>query len=181
MLPYFHKLSAQLLSDVAKSHMANLAMENFPSFKHVTFHKDFKDHQRGLYYTMDSNVFTYPEVKTLIDSCTVTPDIIFIMLTPPNYEVGPHCDEYSKRNTVLSIPLYPVNKFACTNFYTNFTSSTPHCTVTYEEGLPVLLNTNKIHGLPHTDEFRITLQLGFERQIEELAELWDSGKLFKSQ
>jgi hypothetical protein len=85
----------------------------------------------------------------------------------PKRQVERHTDQ---RTSVLIIPLYPTINFDPTLFWADFESELPVAQCNYDNSLPALLNTQKIHSVNNTsDDYRFALQIDLPKLTYESA------------
>jgi hypothetical protein len=119
-------------------------------------------------------------VDDLIRNC-IFPTSTSLFKHSPGQIVNRHVDGLQwSRNTVISIPL-TLGKHADTYFWESFNSTEPVVVVTYEDTLPVVLNTTKFHSLiNNTINDRLTLQFQFSQPIEQIVTRLKDSTLFKN-
>lgn len=194
MLPYFYKLNKVLLSTETKENLAQYCIENRDTvFKPTPFRwpsdiaNKFDDpYYKGLLYNRQlfkrNIVSKYPEILNLIDSCAIPPTDIKLFLTPPNTSVGRHRDVTPSRVTALCIPISPSSNYSSTHYHLDIDPDkepSPVSTITYEDMMPVFLNTMELHSVDMSENHRISFQLGFEQSIQELVTMWQNNTFFK--
>jgi hypothetical protein len=190
MIPYFYKLQSTLISEELGDKVVKLALDNLDKFV------SYKGQKTGI---EDNNNYYFgpllsqePEIQRLVGSCTLECFPI-IMLHRPNIKVIRHVDNPNRRNTVLSIPLFPKGSYSPTWFWKPKESFEKWslfekleeielelvATVDFTDNMPVLLNTQKVHSLDNlTESFRVQIQLCFGDSFEAVYEKLRTNTLF---
>ena len=190
MIPYFYKLQSTLISEELGDKVVKIALDNLDKFVSYKGQKTGKEDNNNYYF--GPLLSQEPEIQRLVDSCTLECFPI-IMLHRPNITVIKHVDNPNRRNTVLSIPLFPKGGYSPTWFWK---PKEPFekwslfekleeielelvATVEFTDNMPVLLNTQKVHSLDNlTDSFRVQIQLCFSDSFEAVYEKLRTNTLF---
>jgi len=173
MLPYYVKMDKRLISDSLSDNLVKFALENVDKFTDHVTDQDSKD---GNSYYTSNELHKIPEIKQLLDSCSIKFYVILYM-HKPNVKVVKHKDNPKYRKANLIHPLHPTTEYASTVFWED--SINPVCECDSTDRLPVFLNLDKYHGLQNNNNIRLNLQFSFQESFETVVELYQQGKLFK--
>jgi hypothetical protein len=181
MLPYYLNLNKRLISDELSETLLEIAQQHIDDFT------DYKGQLTGL---KDGNsyiasfrhpeLFNHSEIEDLKKSCTL--DFFpACMMHRPNTKVDIHSDDPNGRNCVIITPLFPKVNYVPTRFWSN-TNSKPTLVAVcdFSDFNSVLVNTQIHHDLENIDSYRFNLQFCFSEPMEMVAQLYQTGKLFKN-
>ncbi len=173
---YFYKLNYKFLDEDTEAALIKIAHERENEFVQYSGHNTGKPD--GNYYFIRGPLRELEGVQRWIQSC-VLDCYPLIMRHFPNIEVPKHIDNPNGRNCIIISPLTPTNNYVPTNFYANALDNTPEAVINFEDRMPVLLNTQKIHGLKNNNHLRINFQICFTEKYEIVKNLLETGQLFK--
>ena len=183
MIPYFYRLKEDIFSDELKEYVVKNSLENVNKF--VAYAGTKSNLVDGNNYYYGPMINEHPEVKKIKDSCTLSCFAI-VMLHKPYTKVLKHVDDPNKRNCVLATPLYPKENYAPTWFWKpegEFVDWQKKelellATCEFSDMKPVFLNTQEIHSLQSTHDYRINLQLCFDEPFDFVVKKYQEGTLF---
>ena len=177
MLDYFYKCEYPLFSEEVRTELREYALANDKLFsKHG-------DSREGRYDGNHIMVF-FPKanktIESLVKQC-VLPVYTVIIKHPPGQVVIKHSDGIAwSRTTVLGIPL-TIAEHSPTYFWESYESTEPAAVLTYDNTLPVVLNTSRIHSLENTtNDTRFTFQFCFKHQIDVIVQHLQNNSLFNA-
>jgi hypothetical protein len=176
MKPYFYQFEEELLSIEDRQSLLTVARNSFSNFILYTQYDNVNFLKFSDMLDFDKTVTS--NVKKLIHSCSLKIQLMIIYHVP-HKELGRHQDSpKNKRNTVLSIPLFPLDIYPHTLFWETFSSATPIAVAKFNKTNPCLLNTQKLHSIEKSDRDRFNFQLCFDEKFEHVLELIQDNKLF---
>ena len=179
MLPYYLNLNKRLISDELSEILSETAKNHIDEFR------DYKSQNFGV---TDGNsyiagprhaeFFNHNEIKELKKVCTLNFFPIF-MMQKPNTVVKIHADDPNGRNCVIITPLFPKVNYVPTYFWEK-DKTEPVAVCHFDNFNSTLVNTQILHNLENIDSYRINLQFCFTEPMEEVAQLYETGQLFKN-
>lgn len=174
MLDYFYKSDYHLFPEEIRLELREHALLNASFWRNGNEDVGYDGNDVTMFQSTRIKV-----IDDLVRNCQLSTQTVLIK-HPPNRDVVRHVDGLQwPRNTVIGIPL-TVGKHTDTYFWESFDSVEPAAIVTYENTLPVVLNTTKFHSLVNdTDLDRLTLQFEFRQPIEEVVSYLKARTLFK--
>lgn len=172
---YFYKLSNHLIDEETRSILISHATGKSDEFFAYKGQRTGKED--GNYIFVRGFLKEVEGVQRLIRACTVE-CYPLIMKQHANLKGPIHIDNPNGRNCVIITPLIPEKDFVSTNFYTSFEDTVPIVSVDYSDGLPALINTQRLHNLNNNDNLRMNFQLCFENSFNEIRNLLLANKLF---
>ena len=177
MHDFFYKSDYELFSDQTIIQLRNYAIENS-----IMFYKN-GNNSTGVY---DGNyIMMFPSTANAVVDSLVNNSLFststLIIKHPPGQSVVRHVDGVDfNRDTVLNVPL-TLGKHASTFFWESDNDELPIAELSYENMLPVVLNTTKIHSLENnTENTRLTFQFEFSQPFQEIVFHLKNKTLFKS-
>jgi len=176
MEPYFYQFEEELLSIEDRQSLLTVARNSFSNF----ILSNQYDNVNLLKFSdmLDFDKTVTNNVKKLINSCNLKIRLMLIY-HETHKEIGKHQDNpKNKRNTVLSIPLFPLDHYPRTLFWETFSSTTPIAIAEFDKTNPCLLNTQKLHTVEKSDRERFNFQLCFDETFEQVLKLIQDNKLF---
>lgn len=176
MEEFFYKLNHKLLDTETEKILVQVAEEKQTEFVQYAGHNTGKPD--GNYYFIRGPLRELEGVQKWVKSC-VLDCYPLIMRHYPNIEVPRHVDNPNGRNCIIISPLLPAEDYVPTNFYKTLDDETPAATIDFKDRMPVLLNTQQVHGLQNNDKLRINFQLCFTEKYEVVKELIKTDQLFK--
>lgn len=174
--PYFYKLASTLLDVETERLIVNKAMENPEAF--FAYKGQATGKEDGNYIFVKGFLRELEGVQRLIKSCTLE-CYPLVMKHHPNTPVPIHIDNPNGRNCVIISPLIPTTGYAPTHFWDSFDAAEPVATVKFDDMVPALINTQRLHSLTNNDNLRMNFQLCFTESFAIVRELLQTGKLFK--
>ncbi len=173
--PYFHKLSNHLIDNETRSILVSHALAKSDEF--FAYKGQRTGNEDGNYIFVRGFLREVEGVQKLMRACTVE-CYPLIMKQHSNLKGPIHVDNPNGRNCVIITPLIPEKDFVSTNFYTSFEDAVPVASVDYSDGLPALINTQRLHNLNNNDNLRMNFQLCFENSFNEIRNLLLENRLF---
>ena len=177
MHDFFYKSDYELFSDQTIIQLRNYAIENSSMF-----YKN-GNNSTGVY---DGNyIMMFPSTANAVVNAFINNSLFststLIIKHPPGQRVVRHVDGIDfNRDTVLNIPL-TLGKHVSTFFWESDNDEFPIAELSYENMLPVVLNTTKIHSLENnTENTRLTFQFEFSQPFQEIVFHLKNKTLFKS-
>lgn len=174
--PYFYKLTSTLLDAETERLIVDKAMENPEEF--FAYKGQATGKEDGNYIFVKGFLRELEGVQRLIKSCTLE-CYPLVMKHHPNTPVPIHIDNPNGRNCVIISPLIPTTGYAPTHFWNSFDAAEPVATVEFDDMIPALINTQRLHSLTNNDNLRMNFQLCFTEPFTTVRELLQTGKLFK--
>jgi hypothetical protein len=179
MLPYYLNLNKRLISDELSETLLEIAKIHIDEFR------DYKGQASGLtdgtsYIApfRHADLFNHIEIEELKKVCTLNFFPIF-MMQKPNTVVKIHADDPNGRNCVIITPLFPKVNYVPTCFWEKGKTE-PVAVCHFDNFNSTLVNTQILHNLENIDSYRINLQFCFTEPMEEVAQLYETGQLFKN-
>jgi hypothetical protein len=172
----FYKSDYELFSQQTIAQLRDYAIENSNLF--------FANGNNATGY--DGNyIMNFPHDANTIINDLINKSIFsvytLIIKHPPGQRVVKHVDGIDfNRATVLTIPLTE-GRHTSTFFWKSYNDDLPIAELSYENLLPVVLNTTKIHSLENnTENIRLSFQLSFSQPFQEIVFHLKNKTLFKS-
>ena len=175
MLDYFYKCNYTLFTEEVRSELREYALANSKMFtKHQNLTEGTYDGNHVMFLPLDANKI----IQRLEKKCILSTYVVIIK-HPPKQVVIRHTDGVVwAKNSVLCVPLTLTNH-SSTYFWESYSSEEPAAILTYNNSLPVVLNTSKIHSLENTtDNDRFSLQFCFKQPIDILIHHLSNNTLF---
>jgi hypothetical protein len=176
MEEFFYKLNYKLLDDVTETALIQIAEEKKDEFIQYAGHNTGRPD--GNYYFIRGPLRELAGVQKWVRSCVID-CYPLIMRHYPNIEVPKHVDNPNGRNCIIISPITPIDDYVPTHFYSNIDDREPAATIDFKDRMPVLLNTQQVHGLQNNNNLRINFQLCFTEKYEVVKDLLETGQLFK--
>lgn len=171
MLPYFWRLDRPILSPQAAAETERIVLDSMDQFSPVP-----RDLTKNIFYS-EPIIKNLPIIEK-IKSALIYKEVGFVaIMNPPGCSTPRHIDHPS-RSTLIYVPITPSVGYSRTLYYDDEISTEPTTVTTYEEMMPVLMNTQIYHGIEYTPVHRVSLQINLGLQIEAVVELWKTGLLF---
>ena len=162
---YFFDLGTTLLTEEEKKSVINLAEKNLTNF--IPYQSMADGAVDGNEFLPANFLLSSKEVWKLLKNCKIQ-CFPMIIKHAPGTEVLRHIDDPNKRNTVISIPLCPVD-YSPTYFWESISSTEPKATATFPNMNACLLNTQAIHNLVNQSKtVRLNLQLCFKEPFVQI-------------
>lgn len=177
MLPYFYKLRHKILLTQEKDKAAAIALTRLEKF---WMHGNSKYGDSGnniLYGKFVQDI----EFISFISKNTCVSHYPIVIMHTPNSHITRHRDIPNNRDTVLTIPIYPNQNYAPTLYFKDSIQIEPEAICDHSDEMPSFMNTTELHEVRNSDSYRLNIQLCFTKKIEEIVELYESGKLFKDE
>lgn len=173
---YFYKLDFKLLDEETETSLIQIAKDRAEEFFQYAGHNTKKPD--GNYYFIRGPLRELMGIQKWVRSCVID-CYPLIMRHFPNIEVPRHIDNPNGRNCIIISPLLPTDDYVPTHFYESIDSEVPAATIDFRDRMPVLLDTQKVHGLKNNDNLRMNFQLCFTESYSTVKSLLEEGKLFK--
>ena len=179
MLPYYLNLNKRLISDELSETLLEIAKNHIYEFRDYTGQSTGStDGTSYISPFRHANLFNHSEIEELKKVCTLNFFPIF-MMQKPNTVVKIHADDPNGRNCVIITPLFPKVNYVPTRFWEK-DKSEPVAVCHFDNFNSTLVNTQAYHDLKNIDSYRINLQFCFTEPMKEVAQLYETGKLFKN-
>lgn len=164
MHDFFYKSDYELFSQQTIAKLRDYAIENSNLFFANGNNTTGYDGNYIMFFPPDANTI----VNDLINKSLFTVYTL-IVKHPPGQRVTKHVDGTDfNRATVLTIPLTE-GIHTSTFFWESYDDTQPVVELSYENSLPVILNTTKIHSLENnTENTRLSFQLSFSQSFQEI-------------
>jgi hypothetical protein len=172
---YYHKLDKKLLTAETENLIVEKAMENPSEF--FAYKGQISGKEDGNYIFVRGFLRELESVQKLMKSCTVE-CYPLVMRHFPNTPVPIHIDNPNGRNCVIISPLIPKVNYVPTHFWESFDSTVPIATADFSDGMPALINTQRLHSLTNNNNLRMNFQLCFTDTFSVIQDLILEGKLF---
>ena len=176
MKPYYLNLNKRLISDSFSTKLVEIAESNINSFE--SYVSKVYNEPDGIEYLNNNKIAYYPEIAKLKKICRLDFSPVLIM-QKPNTVIRPHVDDGNKRSSLLITPLMPRINYVPTLFWDRNTK-THVATCEFPNFNTALINTKELHGLTNINVHRINLQFCFNESFETVANLYETGELFKN-
>lgn len=172
MFPYFINLNNRLISEETTSEVRDFAFTNIDKFINRTMD--------GNYFFGSANILNnVTSINELLNKFKIRTNVSLICQLPRT-EVIKHKDNSLSRNTVLIIPINPLDNYPPSYFWNLLDDTTPIEICSFENNSAVLFNTQKIHSVVNnSNEYRLNLQFSFYENIETIYKLYSSGQLLE--
>jgi len=176
MDPFFYKLPFRLLDNETENLIVEKAMENPSEF--FAYKGQISGKEDGNYIFVRGFLRELESVQKLMKSCTVE-CYPLVMRQYPN-TLGPiHIDNPNGRNCVIISPLIPKVNYVPTHFWESFDSTVPIATADFSDGMPTLINTQRLHNITNNSSLRMNFQLCFTDDFSVIKKLIIEDRLFK--
>ena len=173
---FFYKLNYKLLDDETEKALIQIAQDKKEEFIEYAGHNTGKPD--GNYYFIRGPLRELAGIQKWIRSCVID-CYPLIMRHYPGIEVPRHIDNPNGRNCLLISPLLPENDYVPTNFYETLDSDLPIASADFRDRMPILINTQRVHGLVNNNNLRMNFQICFTEKFSVVKELLVAGELFK--
>jgi hypothetical protein len=182
MLPYYLNLNKRLISDKLSETLLGIVKHHIDDFA------DYKSQSTGkpdgnayiayLAPFIHPDLFLHSEINELKKSCALNFSPTF-MMHRPNTKVDIHSDDPNGRNCVIITPLFPKVNYVPTRFWEK-DKTEPVAVCDFSDFNSALVNTQINHDLKNIDSYRFNLQFCFNEPMKIVADLYQTGKLFKN-
>jgi hypothetical protein len=171
---FFYKSDYHLFSEEIRTELREYASFNASYQKNGNEENGYDGNDITMFQTTKIKV-----IDNLVKNCQLFTQTVLIKQLPGQTVIR-HVDGIQwSRTTVISIPL-TMGKHTDTYFWESFDSVQPAAILTYNDTLPVVLNTTSCHSLENNTELdRLTLQFEFRQPIEEVVGYLKAKTLFK--
>lgn len=160
--PYFYNLPRPILSETTRQKLQELALENVGLIKPGA-PKDWRritqPSGNDFLKIADAPGFIQDVVDTVRSQIVYPHYTLSLAKQEPGKEVLRHTD---LRKAIIINPLYPVDDFQPTVFWSDYDSQQPVAVCNYPNGLPSLLNPTHIHNIHNNKStYRLAFQIEF--------------------
>ena len=173
MLPYFINLNNRLISNDETNEIRDFAFTHFDKFMNQSFDGNYNFSSMSI---LKNNI---PAIDKLERRFKIRSRLA-LLCHLPRTEVIKHVDSSFSRNTVLMIPINPLDNYPPGYFWNTLEDTDPISICDFANNSAVLFNTQKIHSVINdSDEYRLNLQFSFYEDIETVYKLYSSNELLE--
>lgn len=173
MLPYFINLNNRLISDDETNEIRDFAFTHIDKFINHNYDGNLMFSSISM---LKNNI---PAVDKLERRFKIRAKLS-LLCHLPRTEVIKHVDSSFSRNTVLMIPINPLDNYPPGYFWNTLEDTDPISICDFTNNSAILFNTRKIHSVINdSDEHRLNLQFSFYEDIESVYKLYSSNKLLE--